>query len=541
MKNIATIWNGLTNGRKMALLVALAATFIGVLAIGALGTTKRTELLYSGLDAAAAGEVVAALDARNIVYEVKGGAIYVDSMERDRLRMSLAAEGLPAVGAKGYELLDNLSGFGTTSQMFDAAYWRAKEGELARTIVAAPHIRSARVHLSPANTRPFQRGGQARAAVTVSTTTGTLSRDQANALRHLLAASIDSLPIANVSVIDDVAGLIASGESDSANMASDEMGERIRHRVERLLSARVGSGNAVVEVAIDRVTQRETVIERLIDPESQVAISAESEKRSETSAGGDAGVTVASNLPDGEGAGPAGSESSSTNETRERKNYEISETQREIKRDPGDVKRLTVAVLLNHVTETSADGATQTVPRAEEEIAALKSLVASAVGFDEARGDVITIETMPFVQSADGSAVLGTSATSSLALDIMGIIQMLIIAAVVLILGLFVLKPILTSIPRRSGAGETLELTANVTETADTPSESADSSLPDLSDGFATMGEPLDFGGFDTSTDFGGDSPVSRLKTLIAERQEESIQLLQSWIDPPVDASKEAK
>ena len=95
-------------------------------------------MLYSGLDATAAGEVVAELEAEGVAFEVDGAAILVDAAARDRIRMQLAAKGLPAGGPAGYEILDSLSGFGTTSQMFDAAYWRAKEGELARTITGSP-------------------------------------------------------------------------------------------------------------------------------------------------------------------------------------------------------------------------------------------------------------------------------------------------------------------------------------------------------------------------------------------------------------------
>ena len=105
-------------------------------------------LLYSGLDPAAAGEVVAELEAERRALR---GARRGDPRRRaarDRVRMALAAKGLPAGGPAGYEILDGLSGFGTTSQMFDAAYWRAKEGELARTITASPNVRAARVHLA---------------------------------------------------------------------------------------------------------------------------------------------------------------------------------------------------------------------------------------------------------------------------------------------------------------------------------------------------------------------------------------------------------
>ena len=130
-----TVW-GKLDGRKRA--VVLGATLLMFAAIALLARGPGAgpmALLYAGLDDSAAGEVVAALDARGVPYEVRGDAIWVPESARDLERITLAAEGLPATSAGGYELLDSLSGFGTTSQMFDAAYWRAKEGELARTIL----------------------------------------------------------------------------------------------------------------------------------------------------------------------------------------------------------------------------------------------------------------------------------------------------------------------------------------------------------------------------------------------------------------------
>ena len=131
-------------------------------------------MLYSGLDATAAGEVVAELEAEGVAFEVDGAAILVDSAARDRIRMALAAKGLPAGGPAGYEILDNLSGFGTTSQMFDAAYWRAKEGELARTITGSPDVRAARVHLANPVSQPFSRTPAGSASVTVTMARGEL-------------------------------------------------------------------------------------------------------------------------------------------------------------------------------------------------------------------------------------------------------------------------------------------------------------------------------------------------------------------------------
>ncbi len=132
-------------------------------------------MLYSGLDSAAAGEVVAELEAEGVAYRgATAPSILVDGAARDRIRMTLAAKGLPAGGPAGYEILDNLSGFGTTSQMFDAAYWRAKEGELARTITGSPNVRAARVHLANPVSQPFSRTPAGSASVTVTMARGEL-------------------------------------------------------------------------------------------------------------------------------------------------------------------------------------------------------------------------------------------------------------------------------------------------------------------------------------------------------------------------------
>ena len=150
MQNILSLWSALDMRRRIVVIGATIAMFLAVLGLSRMANTPNMALLYAGLDSSAAGEIVAALEQRGVAYEVRGDSISVDSTQRDALRMTLASEGLPTTGAAGYELLDGLSGFGTTSQMFDAAYWRAKEGELARTILANPQIRAARVHIAQA-------------------------------------------------------------------------------------------------------------------------------------------------------------------------------------------------------------------------------------------------------------------------------------------------------------------------------------------------------------------------------------------------------
>jgi flagellar M-ring protein FliF len=143
----------------------------------------------------------------------------------------------------------------------------------------------------------------------------------------------------------------------------------LRESVERILAARVGPGNAVVQVSVELDTSRETIVERRIDPESRVVIATESEARDNTSRdAASGGVTVASNLPDGDAAAEGGASSAQTSESRESVTFDMSETQREVAREPGAIRRISVAVLLNGIPEPDADGQLRLVPRPDEEL-----------------------------------------------------------------------------------------------------------------------------------------------------------------------------
>ena len=529
MQNLIDLWSSLGNRRRTIVLGATVAMFLAILALARMAGSPNLVLLYSGLESSAAGDVIAALDAEAVSYEVRGDAIYVAEAQRDNLRMVLAGQGLPATGGSGYELLDGLSGFGTTSQMFDAAYWRAKEGELARTVLAMPGIKSARVHIAQAPAKLFQDDGKPTASVTVVSANGALTGAQAKALRHLVAAAVSGLRPDDVAVIDSIAGLIPS-DSDTAapNLTGDSRAAEIRQNVERLLAARVGPGNAVVEVNVDVVTDREEVNEHTFDPQGRVVISTETQDKSGTSSGSDGSVTVASNLPNG-AAGGAGSNQSQNSEKQERVNYEVSETSRQIIKAPGSIRKISVAVLVDQEQIIAADGSVTVQPRSEAELATLKELVASAVGFDEARGDVLTLKSLPFQpQPQQGTLVAAGLFGAPGNLDLLSIIQLTVLAFVALVLGLFVIRPILTS-SNRSPA----QLGAPYQPLA----------LPGGRDGMASValdGEIDDLGMMPATADFAEQAatlagidadPVARLRRLIEERQSESIEILRSWME----------
>lgn len=534
MQQLLNVWMGLDIRRQITVVVATVAMFLAVLAMSRIVSAPSMTLLYAGLENGAAGDVVRSLEQRGVPFEVRGGSIFVQASDRDQLRMTLASEGLPANNSRGYELLDSLTGFGTTSQMFDAAYWRAKEGELARTIVSGPHIALARVHIASTGSNPFQRNVTPTASVAVTPNGGGLTPQQAKAIRFLVASAVSGLSPEDVAVIDANGTLIGTVDEAAPASGADDKAQILRERVERLLEARVGFGNAIVEVSVDTVTETEEIRERKFDPANRVAISTDTEEitsNSNEAGGGD--VTVASNLPDGDAAG-GDTASSQNTETRERINYEVSETERAITRSAGAIKRVTVAVLVNDAIEQSAEGEQVTTPRAEAEMDDLRELVASAVGFDESRGDIITIKSM----ALQTLVPMGTEVSSSLfdrfELDLMSAIQMAILAIVAIVLGLFVVRPLLSRNPQNEAPPAALLPATNESEPNDALTGEVSGELDDfpdlqLDDSFSDM-PALNFANV-SGDGSASDDPVDRLRAMIGERQEETVEILRSWLE----------
>jgi flagellar M-ring protein FliF len=571
LSTLTQVWTGLDGRRRGFLIGGVAALLVVLVILTRLVTAPTFDLLYAGLDPAAASDVVTAIEARGVAYRVQGDAILVEASERDALRMALAGEGLPANGAAGYELLDQLSGFGTTSQMFDAAYWRAREGELARTIVSSPRIRAARVHIANPGADPFQPAQEVTASVALRPAAGGLTPGHAQALRHLVASSVPGLLPENVTILDADSGQVLGGQEALAPAAdAAARAEELRRNVERLLAARVGAGNAVVQVNVELETMRETIIERRIDPESRVAISTESDERTTTSRDAAAGgVTVASNLPTGDAAGE-GESSAQENETRERVTFDMSELQREVAREPGDIRKVSVAVLLNGVRSVGADGLATIEPRPEAEIAALRLLVQSAIGYSAERGDTVTIESMAFDESVLGDLVQ-PGFLDRMSLDLGRVLQTVVLAAAALFIAFGLLRPLLRRDPMDAPAtaqADTAALPAAMAgmnpalaapaaaPVAAQATGQAPSAIP-ASIGMAApqMGmagpqpgqpepgrSPQPSGGTGqfavpaltapaSAPDAALPDPVERLRRLIEEREEETIEILRSWME----------
>jgi flagellar M-ring protein FliF len=444
-------------------LAALAATGIAVLGffifLSSRLSTGGMALLYGDLDPQDSGQIIQTLQSKNIPYDIKAGGkqIFVPGDQVLQLRVSLAESGLPGGGSIGYEIFDNNQGIGTTNFVQNINLVRALEGELARTIGAMRNVRGARVHLVMPRRELFSREKQEASASVVLQVQGSsrLNNEQVQAIQHLIAAAVPSMDPQKISVLDDRGQLLARGNGDSTSAAAgtaDEMRvgfeNRMRQAIIELLERTVGLNRVRAEINAEIDYDRVVENAEIFDPDSQVARSTQTVQENENSSENDDQdtVTVQNNLPETEAtaAGTGTSAASQVSRTEETVNFEITKTIRNRVKESGQIKRLSVAVLVDGKYIENDDGDKVWQPRAADELAQLETLVKSAVGFNEQRGDSVEIVNMQFVKLEplefdDGSLFLGISKE-----EFMQLAEILVLAVVGLLVILLVVRPVLT-------------------------------------------------------------------------------------------------
>jgi len=502
--SIVNVWRALSPQKQIASALSVLATIGALFLLTSAALTPETDLLYSGLEPAAAGEVIARLEALDVIYEVKGNAIYADKSRRDSLRLELARDGLPRQSVVGYELFDNLNSFAMTSDMFDTAYWRAKEGELARTLVAMPNVRTARVHLGTQKATGFTKGAAARSGSVTIASSGGISPQQAKAIQYLTALSVSGLNPSDVAVIDTVGGVIAGpGIDDSAmkgGMGEIEQAAQIKADLVSMLEARVGRGNARVSVSLDFEREHSTTAERRFDPDGRVVKSQTTNEVNDSATGTNNSVTVASNLPEGEAGGnQSNAERAETSET---VSYEISEIVKNTEVLPGGVKRMTVAVLLNDIITRAEDGTITRSERSAEELTSLEALVASAAGLDEDRGDSLTIR--------------------SLAYEVPPLID-----------GLFVVRPLLSQKPLQD-SGDLMPLSLsgpNAAPLLEQENAAGQSAQQSITQQVSPPGLEFKDGAAETAAAGLTQDPIDALKASVTDQTQAAADLLAQWLE----------
>lgn len=507
--NPLAVLNTLTMRQKIMSATAFVLTLVTMFFIVAQASKPDLTLLYADLEPATAGEVIARLDGLGVKYRVDGGAIYTESHRRDSLRLELAREGLPRQDVVGYELFDDMNSFAMSSDMFDTAYWRAKEGELSRSILVMPGITAARVHIGHKNTRGFRnRGESVTASVTLQAQPRINSR-QAKAIQYLVALAVPDLQPQSVAIIDARGGLIAGPDlEDAAALADSDLGRAAALKADllSLLEARVGTGNARVNVYLDVETSRSKITERKFDPEGSVLRSQTVTDRSDTNSGTTGAVTVASNLPEGAaGGGNSQSERAATTETTA---YEISEILTEQESLPGKINRISVAVLLDHSRDVSEDGVVSYVPREAEEIEAVEALVRAAAGLDMERGDMIRVENLAFDRPESTDFVTPPGLVSNLIQQHgAGLLRLLILCVFGLIALMFFVRPLLKAF-------------------AAPPTQELDGPLAPLS---LTSSQDI-FDDQEAVTGLPAPDPRAKLGEVVRENTDEAAALLAQWL-----------
>ncbi|MCX8135339.1 MAG: flagellar basal-body MS-ring/collar protein FliF [Roseococcus sp.] len=393
---------------RLAALGGLAVLLLAGLGLLVLRAgTPPMALLYGDLEARDAGAVVAALERQRVPYRLAGGGsqVLVPAEDVPRLRLMLAREGLPAGGSLGYEIFDRGEGLTTTPFQQEMNRLRALEGELSRSIRALSGVRAARVHLVLPRREAFSRErGEAQASVLLTMQGAQrLDREGVQAVLHLVVAAVPGLKPANVSIVDSRGELLARGGQAVGGLAGLATREELRRgeearlarAVEEMLERVLGPGRVRAEVALEMDHDRVETREERFDPDNQVARSQHS--ITETSRSQEPqNVSVANNLPGAEpGGGGAGTQESRQEETT---NFEIGRTVRNILRDQPVLRRLSVGVLVDGVTERREGQPPQFRERSPEELARIAALVRSAVGFNEQRGDRVEVVSMRFAE-----------------------------------------------------------------------------------------------------------------------------------------------
>jgi flagellar M-ring protein FliF len=424
------------------------------------------ETLYVGLDRNDVGQIGLVLSESGIRYDVSsdGASVMVPTGRTGQARMLLAERGLPTSSNAGYELFDNVGSFGLTSFMQEVTRVRALEGEIARTIQSIAGIKSARVHIVMPERASFRREEQAPTASVVVRAGGSDAVRAAIAIRHLVSAAVPRLTPDKVTVLDATGELLAAGDDPNNNSATRSITiERtvegqIEDNIRRALSPYLGHENFRTSVKAEVNTDMRQIEETIFDPESRVERSVQIVRANDQANQRQAAppATVQQNLPDedlGAGEGPASSEQRERRE--ETTNYEMNSKRIATVSNGYSVSRLSIAVVVNRERLAAVLGAEATPEHIAERIAEIEKLVASAAGLDAARGDVVNVSSVEFIDGVADAEMAGPGFLDAASRHAGTMINALAFIVVVFLISWFGLKPLVAAITgRKEGADE---------------------------------------------------------------------------------------
>jgi flagellar M-ring protein FliF len=540
-------------------LAAVGAVTLGMIAFFIFLTSRLSSpdlaLLFADLPPQEAGRIVSRLEQQGIRYQLRGngGQIYVPSDQVLKLRVSFAEQGLPGSGNVGYELFDKGEPLGTANFQQNINALRAMEGELARTIMSINRVANARVHLVMPRRELFSRDRQQPSASVVLKMKGAgrLEKSQVQAIQHLISTAVPDLDPNRISIVDDRGTLLAKGgtggdTSAAAASNAEEMKiayeQRVARAVEQLLENTVGPGRVRTEVNADLDFSRVTENSETYNPEGQVIRSTQTveEKAQSSEADSQQSVTVQNNLPEGTTAGGGGGSKSVNNTQRneETVNYEISRVVRNMVRETGQVRRISVAVLVDGMYSLDADRNRVYAPRPPEQLQQLEALVRSAIGFRQDRGDLVQVVNMQFAPLDDPTLVADASTLFGLSkADFLQLAEVIVLGVVGLLVLLLVVRPVVARLFEAMPGGAAAILSGQAMLPGQQPGQPA----------LAGPGGAVDFGpvtapeeeaeeALDSMIDIGRvegrvrASSLKKIGEIVDKHPEEAVAIVRNWM-----------
>jgi flagellar M-ring protein FliF len=474
--------------KPILLLVGIAAAVAAGVTVVLWTRGPSYSLLYANIAAEDQSQIAQALDTAQIPYRIQPGSnsIEVASERVSEARMKLAGQGLPASGG-GFALMDKDPGFGVSQFMENARYQHALETELGRTIANLRPIEGARVHLAIPRQSAFVRDKHpGSASVFVQVKPGRrLEQGQVQAIVNLVASSIPELEPSQVTVVDQQGRLLSSPEGhDEFSLREQQfdmvhrLEEDYTQRIEALLAPMIGPGRVRAQVVaqVDMAVSEEA--HEQYKPESQIVRSEQLSEQTTRDGSAVQGVPGAlTNQPPAGGvaqpppntnavapnantakaaappagptqpvAGAGGGAAADGTSKQTTRNYEIDRTLAYTRQPAGKLKRLTVAVLIDNMRSLDKDGKAKEVPLTPQQLEHVNQLVKDAVGFDEARGDNVSVVNASFTAEApvpEGELQTPVFWESPLFLNIAKLVAGLV---ALLVLVLSVLRPMMRSL-----------------------------------------------------------------------------------------------
>jgi flagellar M-ring protein FliF len=421
-QSLLNLWKHLGLNQRVSLVLAALAVVAGLVALVIWSRQPDYQLLYGRLSEKDSAAIISQLQTQNVPHRIANGGstVYVPSDNVYKLRMELAAKGIPSGDGVGFEIFDK-GQFGLSDFVQRTNYLRALQGELSRTIMQLDGVRAARVMIVQPENRLLltEQGVKPTASVFVELSVPRLETEAVNSIRHLVANAVQGLLPDQVAVVDNKGRVLSEDLRQDPLLSSASSQMRYKQQIEDYLSRKVesmlvpvvGVGQVVVRVSAEIETESTTLTQEKYDPEGQVVRSQttteDTSNTTEARSGGVAGIS--SNVPGG--AAPNSSDQKApVNQTEtSRKNhttaYEIGRTLTNVTRNPGSVKGITASVFLAQRLAPVPAGAPATAtptpqPRTPAEIQALRQIVMNALGVRLAAGQspdtLVSLQEMPF-------------------------------------------------------------------------------------------------------------------------------------------------